>query len=44
MTAEVRKAGTVVHMRCRMCVKRFTPVATEAMFVVSESGESLSPK
>lgn len=43
-TAEVRNAGTVVHMRWRMCVNRFTPVARDAMFVVSDRGESLSPK
>ena len=31
--------GTVVHMMWRMCENRLTPVASDAMFVVSDRGE-----
>ena len=38
------KAGTVVIVIYRMCVKRGVPQSDEASTVVSESGDILSPK
>jgi hypothetical protein len=36
--------GMVVHSMWRMCVNRSVPATAGARFVVSDSGESLSPK
>src|SRR5690606_13881362 len=38
------KVGTVVSSIYRMCVNRSVPAIAAARFVVSDSGESLSPK
>ena len=39
-----RNEGPVVHTMCRMCVNSSVPVTAEARFVVSDSGDILSPK
>ena len=38
------KAGTVVQPILRICSNKSTPTIDEARFVVSESGDILSPK
>ncbi len=41
---ERRRAGTPVTRLARMCSSSGTPVAAEAKFAVSESGDERSPK
>ena len=36
--------GTVVYIKYRMCVNRGVPVEEEASTVVSDKGDTLSPK
>src|SRR5690606_8870460 len=39
-----KKDGSVVYSRWPICSYKLTPVDSAAIFVVSESGDSLSPK
>ena len=43
-SSAVENAGTVVHSICRIWANRSTPAQAAAKFVVSDKGESLSPK
>src|SRR3546814_10073851 len=44
MAKAISMAGTVVGIMFLMCENRSTPVTAGARFVVSESGDTLSPK
>ena len=44
ITSAIRNEGKVVHAMCWMCVNRSIPTTAGARFVVSDSGDILSPK
>ena len=44
MTSPATQAGVVVQSMCLMWSKRLLPAAMGARLVVSEKGDSLSPK
>ena len=44
ITRAIAMDGMVVYIKKRMCVKSGVPLDDAAMMVVSESGDTLSPK